>query len=97
MDIFNELYRYLPTLDYQGPIINVMAGEPANLIAPEDGEITDPILLDKYLHAWQDNLDAWPKYYPQMPFYKLKCNHMNFPEERNLHALREIIRKHWGI
>lgn len=97
MDIFNELYRYLPTLDYQGPIINVMTGEPANLIAPEDGEITDPILLDKYLHAWQDNLDAWPKYYPQMPFYKLKCNHMNFPEERNLHALREIIRKHWGI
>ena len=59
IDIFSELYRFLPNLDYQGPIINVMAGEPANLIAPEDGEITDPILLEKYWRAWQNNLDAW--------------------------------------
>ena len=97
IDIFSELYRFLPNLDYQGPIINVMAGEPANLIAPEDGEITDPILLEKYWRAWQNNLDAWQEHYPQAPFYKMACNHMNFPEEKNLVKLREIISKHWGI
>ena len=74
-----------------------MAGEPANLIAPEDGEITDPILLEKYWRAWQNNLDAWQEHYPQAPFYKMACNHMNFPEEKNLVKLREIISKHWGI
>lgn len=95
--IFSELYKNFPSLIYEGPILNVMAGQPANLISPEEGIITDPLLLGKYQKAWLDNLEYWKQRYPTAPYYELDCNHMNFPEMKNLDALRSIILKHWKI
>ena len=97
MRTFNELYKNFPSLNYGGPILNVMAGQPANIISPDEGPITDPLLLERYQHAWKDNMECWKRYYPTAPYYELDCNHMNFAEEKNLDALRSILQKHWNI
>ena len=48
--------------------------------------------MERPFNVWHgDNMPV------QAPFYKMACNHMNFPEEKNLVKLREIISKHWGI
>ena len=43
------------------------------------------------------NHQAWKEHYPNAPYYELDCDHWTFFEEKNLSALRKIIRKHWNI
>ena len=95
--IFMDLFKDFPPLNYDGPIVHVMAGEPASLIIPEEGEFRTPEEKEIYLHAFQANLEAWQNHYPQAPFYTMPCHHLNFPEERILNILREIIQKHWSL
>lgn len=95
--IFRELFKDFPPMEYDGPIVHVMAAEPAPVLIPEQGEMTNPKQKATYLKAFQENLDAWPQHYPTAPFYTLPCHHLNFPEEKNLLQLKAIIEKHWDI
>ena len=92
-----DLFKDFPPLNYDGSIVHVMAGEPASLIIPEEGEFRTSEEKEIYLHAFQANLEAWQNHYPQAPFYTMPCHHLNFPEERILNILREIIQKHWSL
>ena len=95
--VFMDLFKDFPPLIYDGPIVHVMAGEPAPLIIPEEGEFRTPEEKEIYLHAFLANLEAWQTYYPQAPFYTMPCHHLSFPEERILHKLGEIIHTHWNL
>lgn len=95
--IMNKLYRDFPPLEYDGPVLNVMAGNVTYLLYPEIGEETDPEVRSRLYYAWRTNKESWRQHYPHAPYYELDCNHWTFFEEKNLEELREIIRKHWNI
>lgn len=95
--ITNELYKGFPLLEYTGPIVHVMAGKASKMIYWEKGEETDELILEQMRQALEANHKDWQRHYPNAPYYELDCNHWTFFEEKNLRALREIIRKHWNI
>lgn len=95
--ITNELYKNFPALDYNGPIVHVMAANASKMIYLERGEENDERLLEQMRQMLGMNHQAWKEHYPNAPYYELDCDHWTFFEEKNLSALRKIIRKHWNI
>lgn len=95
--IMNELYKDFPSLDYNGWMVNVFAGNYTPIIHPEIGEIADPGIQEQLKQAWMVNRQAWQKHYPQAPYYELDGDHWTFFEGKNIRTLREIIKKHWNL
>ena len=95
--ITNELYKNFPALDYNGSIVHVMAANASKMIYLERGEENDERLLEQMRQMLGMNHQAWKEHYPNAPYYELDCDHWTFFEEKNLSALRKIIRKHWNI
>ena len=95
--IMNELYKDFPSLDYNGLMVNVFAGNYTPIIHPEIGEVADPGIQKQLKQAWTVNRQTWQKHYPQAPYYELDGDHWTFFEEKNIRTLREIIKKHWNL
>ena len=91
-DIFDQLYETMPTLNYSGPIINIMVSQPMDFI-PNDDETDEAAFRELVCQAWHDNIENWKRHYPNSPLYFVDCTHLAFREPDNLKKFDAIIER----
>lgn len=93
--IFNRLYDNMPPLNYEGPVVNIMVGQPMDLLPKDKEAFDEKEFKEKVYRAWKDNIENWKRHYPNAPLYFVDCSHMYFREEKNLNSFMQILRQCW--
>lgn len=97
-EIFNKVYKDLPRLDYDGPIVNIMVNEPTLLETREDGTPVEPEFNERSTRAWKENLENWQNHYPNAPWYMLDSTHLGIRERKEVRdRIKEILKQCWNI